>query len=135
MRALRTSLVLLALWGFLAPRAVACCCPKGSCDPHAHDQAETRQPEASQSCCHADAGNTVQPPGDEHSTPPGTSAPQHGDCRGCSCGMFCCAKVVTPVMQLTQYAAPVQAEPVVIAAESLPASITLSPILKPPRIV
>lgn len=130
-------MVVLALWGFMAPRAVACCCPKSSCTPKAHRHTEPKQQqEESHSCCHRNAGAHAKPAEQTGTATPETPhSPHKDDCRGCSCGTFCCAKLVVPVLQPTQHVAPAPVESIVIPAEALPASIALSPMLKPPRSV
>ena len=135
MRALRTSMVVLALWGFLAPRVVACCCPKTSINAHreqADHGASDKHPAASaRSCCH---GGESAP--SESETPCSDQPdPKHDSksCQGCNCGMFCCGKQVVPPPHVVQYAAPAPVDALTIVSDSLPSSVALPPILRPPR--
>ncbi len=136
MRVLRTSMVVLALWGFLAPRVVACCCPKTSVNAHRAqaDHAGSSDEHAAapvRSCCH---GGESAP--SESETPCSEQPDSKHDskgCQGCNCGMFCCGKQVVPPPHVVQYAAPAPVDALTIVSDSLPSSVALSPILRPPR--
>lgn len=131
MRILGTSLVFMALWGLVAPRVVACCCPSMAAgSPQAQSALSNAVHSAApvRGCCHAPSGSESKPSSDSPDS-------QHDGkgCHGCYCGMFCCGKLVVPAPRLTEAVAAVSADTLVISSDSLPSSMTLSPMLKPPR--
>jgi hypothetical protein len=159
MRVFCTGLVLLALVGFAAPQAMVghcrctqsadgvCCCSHKNSEK-IEDAAQTGQAafenaRPSKSCC--GTGRASAPLADQSASTPIAPAEQKSpdeapqstpDSTCChTCGVICCAKIVTLTRAGSPYLVPAATELLVAPGDSIPSSLTLSGIFRPPRSV